>query len=279
MNNVVDARKITVVTECAECPVSAEESALTGARTSRSSRSAVHGKQLVYLDNARHHPETRGRDRAPKQTTTVTTTPTSTAACMRCRRRRPTRIEDARVKVQHFLNARHADEIIFTRGTTEAINLVAQSYARPRLQPGDEIILSRDGASCQHRAVADGVRDRTGAVIKVVPINDEGELVFEEYLKLLGPRTKLVGVVHVSNALGTINPVKRDHPRWPTPTACRCWSTVPRRLRTRRSTCRSWTATSTRSPATSSTARRASACCTASRRCSKRCRLSRAAAT
>jgi cysteine desulfurase/selenocysteine lyase len=206
MNTVVDARKITVVTECAECPVSARNPAHWRADFPIL-KERVHGKQLVYLDNAattqkpevvitteadyyRHYNSNihRGVHALSQKATEA--------------------FEDARVKVQHLLNARHADEIVFTRGTTEAINLVAQSYARPRLQPGDEIVLS----AMEHHANIvpwQMVCEQTGATIKVIPINDDGELIFDDYLKLLGPRTKLVGVVHVSNALGTINPVKQ----------------------------------------------------------------------
>ncbi len=206
MNTVVDARKITVVTECAECPVSPGNPAhWRGDFPILKER--VHGKQLVYLDNAattqkpevviateadyyRHYNSNihRGVHILSQKATEA--------------------FEDARVKVQHLLNARHAEEIVFTRGTTEAINLVAQSYARPRLQPGDEIILS----TMEHHANIvpwQMVCEQTGAIVKVVPINDDGELIFEEYLRLLGPRTKFVGIVHVSNALGTINPVKQ----------------------------------------------------------------------
>lgn len=206
MNTVVDARKITVVTECAECPVSARNPAHW--RTDFPIlKERVHGKQLVYLDNGattqkpevviateadyyRHYNSNihRGVHALSQKATEA--------------------FEDARVKVQHLLNARHAEEIVFTRGTTDAINLVAQSYGRPRLAPGDEIILT----TMEHHANIvpwQMVCELTGAVIRVVPINDDGELIFDEYLKLLGPRTKLVGVVHVSNALGTINPVKQ----------------------------------------------------------------------
>ncbi|MFZ5508762.1 MAG: SufS family cysteine desulfurase [Pseudomonadota bacterium] len=115
--------------------------------------------------------------------------------------------EAAREKVRRFLNARHTEEIVFVRGTTEAINLVAQSWGRSQLQPGDEIVLS---ALEHHSNIVPWqlLCQQTGAVLKVVPINDAGELLFEQYLALLGPRTRLVAVAHVSNALGTINPVR-----------------------------------------------------------------------
>jgi cysteine desulfurase/selenocysteine lyase len=109
--------------------------------------------------------------------------------------------------VQRFINAASSREIVFVRGTTEAINLVAQSYGRPRLREGDEILITE----LEHHANIvpwQLVARETGAVIKVVPITDEGELRFDEYLRLLGPRTRLVAVSQVSNALGTVNPIR-----------------------------------------------------------------------
>src|SRR5215475_10051819 len=116
--------------------------------------------------------------------------------------------EGARERVRRFINARSTKEIIFTRGTTEAINLVAQAYARPRFKVGDEIIVT----ALEHHANIvpwQMVCEQTGCTLKVAPINRRGELLFDEYLKLLSPRTKLVAVAHVSNALGSILPVKR----------------------------------------------------------------------
>jgi cysteine desulfurase / selenocysteine lyase len=116
--------------------------------------------------------------------------------------------EGARERVRRFINARSSKEIIFTRGTTEGINLVAQSYARPRFKPGDEILIT----ALEHHANIvpwQMVCEQTGCTLKVAPIDRRGELVFDEYLKLLSPRTKLVAVAHVSNALGTVLPVKR----------------------------------------------------------------------
>jgi cysteine desulfurase/selenocysteine lyase len=116
--------------------------------------------------------------------------------------------EGARERVRRFINARSTKEIIFTRGTTEGINLVAQSYARSRFKPGDEILIT----GLEHHANIvpwQMVCEQTGCTLKVAPIDRRGELVFDEYLKLLSPRTKLVGVAHVSNALGTVLPVKR----------------------------------------------------------------------
>jgi len=116
--------------------------------------------------------------------------------------------EGARGKVARFLNASEAREIIFVRGATEGINLVAQSYAKGRLRAGDEIVIS---AMEHHSNIVPWqiLCEQTGAVLRVIPINDDGELLVDDYGALLGPRTKLVSVVHVSNALGTINPVKQ----------------------------------------------------------------------
>ena len=115
--------------------------------------------------------------------------------------------ELARERVRGLLNAAHADEIVFTRGTTEAINLVAQSWARTQLKPGDEIVLT----TMEHHSNIvpwQLVCEQTGAVLKVVPITDAGELEPGAYEALLGERTRLVALVHVSNALGTVNPVR-----------------------------------------------------------------------
>lgn len=115
--------------------------------------------------------------------------------------------EKARGKVKSFLNAANVSEIIFTRGTTEAINLVAQTYGRAFLKTGDEIVIS---AMEHHSNIVPWqmLCEQTGAVLKIIPINDDGEIIFEEYVKLLTPRTKIVSVVYISNSLGTINPIK-----------------------------------------------------------------------
>jgi len=116
--------------------------------------------------------------------------------------------EGARERVRRFIGARSTREIIFTRGTTEAINLVAQAYARPRFNPGDEILIS---ALEHHSNIVPWQMacEQTGCTLKVAPINRRGELEFEEFTRLLSPRTRLVSVAHVSNALGTVLPVKR----------------------------------------------------------------------
>ena len=116
--------------------------------------------------------------------------------------------EGARERVRRFINAGSTREIIFTRGTTEGINLVAQAYARPRFGPGDEILIT---ALEHHSNIVPWqmVCEQTGCALKVAPINRRGELEFEAFKELLSPRTRLVGVAHVSNALGTVLPVKR----------------------------------------------------------------------
>ncbi len=113
----------------------------------------------------------------------------------------------ARTKVQTFINAARAGEIVFVRGTTEAVNLVAQSFVRPMLEAGDEIVLSQME---HHSNIVPWqlVCEATGARLRVVPITDEGALDLDEYAKALNDRTKFVTLVHVSNSLGTINPVK-----------------------------------------------------------------------
>ncbi|WP_337041178.1 cysteine desulfurase [Emticicia sp. 17c] len=115
--------------------------------------------------------------------------------------------ESSRKAIQQFLNARHTEEIIFTYGTTDGINLVAQTYGRKFLKEGDEIIIS----TMEHHSNIvpwQMLCEEKGCILKVIPINDKGELILEEYEKLLSEKTKFVSVVHVSNALGTINPVK-----------------------------------------------------------------------
>lgn len=115
--------------------------------------------------------------------------------------------EAARGKLRGFINARSDKEIIFVRGTTEAINLVAQSYGRAFLKAGDEIIVS---AMEHHSNIVPWqmLCEQVGAKLRVIPINHDGEIVMEEYERLLNDRTKLVSVTHVSNALGTVVPVK-----------------------------------------------------------------------
>ena len=115
--------------------------------------------------------------------------------------------EKARISVQHFVNAKHCHEIIWTRGTTEAINMIASGLAQSHLKPGDEIIIS----AMEHHANIvpwQMAAQRSGAKIVVAPINDKGELNFSIYKELLNTKTAIVAMTHVSNALGTINDVK-----------------------------------------------------------------------
>ena len=116
--------------------------------------------------------------------------------------------EAARAKVGRFLNAASVSEIVFTRGTTEAINLVAQTYATTHLGEGDEVLIT---AMEHHSNIVPWqmVCEQRGARLRVAPITDAGELVLDEFERLVGPRTKLVAVTHVSNVLGTLNPIRR----------------------------------------------------------------------
>lgn len=118
------------------------------------------------------------------------------------------RFEDARKVVQNFINAPHDHEIIFTSGTTESINTVAFSFGEKYIHEGDEIIIS----TLEHHANIvpwQMLRERKKAVLKVIPINEKGELLLDEYEKLITDKTKIIAVNHVSNALGTVNDVKR----------------------------------------------------------------------
>ena len=116
--------------------------------------------------------------------------------------------EAARGKLAELIHASTSDEIVFVRGTTEAINLVAQAHTRPNVGPGDEILISY----MEHHSNIvpwQFVCEQTGATLRVVPIDDRGELRIDEFEKLLSPRTRLVALAHVSNAIGTINPVEQ----------------------------------------------------------------------
>lgn len=116
--------------------------------------------------------------------------------------------EETRVKIKRFINAGDIHEIIYTKGATEGINLVAASYGRKFLKEGDEIIIS---AMEHHANIVPWqlLCEQTGAVLRVIPMNDAGELLMDEYEKMLSNRTKIVAVNYVANAIGTINPVKR----------------------------------------------------------------------
>ena len=116
--------------------------------------------------------------------------------------------EASRETIQRFLGAADASEIIFVRGATEGINLVAQTFGRTCLQEGDEVLISE----MEHHSNIvpwQMLCAEKNAVLRVAPINDQGELILEEFEYLLGPKTKIVSIAHVSNALGTINPVRK----------------------------------------------------------------------
>ena len=116
-------------------------------------------------------------------------------------------MEKSRDAAQEFINAGSREQVVFTRGTTEGINLVAETWGRQNIKAGDEIIVS----NIEHHSNIvpwQILIEEKGAILKVIPVNEKGELIIEEYKKLLSPRTKLVAVNHASNALGTINPVK-----------------------------------------------------------------------
>jgi cysteine desulfurase/selenocysteine lyase len=167
----------------------------------------VHGKPLVYLDNAA---TTQKPQRViDTEMAYYSLTNANVHRGVHTLSQRATDdYEKARDTVRQFLNADSTKEIIFVRGATEAINLVAQSYARPLLHEGDEIIIS---AMEHHSNIVPWqmVCQQTGAKLKIVPINDAGEFDFATYLQLLGTHTKLVAVTHLSNALGTIPPVEK----------------------------------------------------------------------
>lgn len=115
--------------------------------------------------------------------------------------------EETRLALQSFINARHSHEVIYTKGTTDAVNLLAQSFGEKFLNAGDEILLS----TMEHHSNIvpwQIIAEKKGAKVVVIPINDKGEIILDEYKKLLGPKTKIVSVVHTSNTLGTTNPVK-----------------------------------------------------------------------
>ena len=166
----------------------------------------VNGKPLVYLDNA-------ATSQKPQSVidTLVRYYTTENANVHRgvhtLSQLATDDYEQARTQAKKFINAKEDEEIIFVRGTTEAINLVAQTFGRQKISQGDEIIIS----TMEHHSNIvpwQILCQEKGANLRVIPINDAGELLLDEYEKLITPRTKLVSIVHQSNALGTINPVE-----------------------------------------------------------------------
>src|SRR5437867_6641845 len=170
-------------------------------------RQRVHGRTLVYLDNAATSQKPQvvidaigryyERDNANIHRGVHFLSEHATEE-----------FEGARRKMQSFLNAADASEIIFVRGATEAINLVAQTYGRTNVHAGDEVLIT---AMEHHSNIVPWqiLCEEKGATLRVAPISDSGELLLADFENLLGPRTKIVAVTHVSNALGTINPVQR----------------------------------------------------------------------
>ena len=170
-------------------------------------RQRVHGKPLVYLDNAATAQKPQAVIEAIERYYRAENSNIHRGVHYLSEQATQA-YEAARAKARGFLNAAHDREIVFVRGTTEGINLVAQSHGRTFLKAGDEIIVS--GMEHHSNIVPwQMVCEATGAVLRVIPIADDGTLVLEAYEKLLGPRTRFVALAHVSNALGTINPVKR----------------------------------------------------------------------
>lgn len=171
-------------------------------------RETVNGKPLVYLDNAATTQKPQSVMDA--ELAFYTHTNANVHRGVHALSQRATdQYEAARSKVCSFINAAGTQEIVFVRGTTEAINLVAQSYARPRLtEDDDNIIIS---ALEHHSNIVPWqvVCAQTGAELRVIPVNDAGEFDFDMFAKLIGPHTKLVAMSHLSNALGSIQPVAR----------------------------------------------------------------------
>src|SRR5690349_14341254 len=167
----------------------------------------VNGKPLIYLDNAASSqvPQVvidRGSIYLEQEHSNIH------RGVHYLSQKATTAYEGAREKVKRFINAREARECIFVRGATEGINLVMYGYGRKFIGAGDEIIIS---AMEHHSNIVPWqmLCEEKGAKLRVIPMNDRGELILEEYEKLLGPRTRMVAVAHVSNALGTINPVRQ----------------------------------------------------------------------
>ena len=167
----------------------------------------VHGKPLVYLDNAATSQKPQAVIDALSRFYSKDNANVHRGVHYLAERATE-EYEGARAKVQRFLNAEHASEVIFVRGTTEAINLVAQTYGKAHVGADDEVLIT---AMEHHSNIVPWqmLCEEKGARLRVAPINDAGELLLEEFEKLIGPRTRLVAVTHVSNVLGTLNPIQR----------------------------------------------------------------------
>src|SRR5215472_7780081 len=170
-------------------------------------RLKVHGKPLVYLDNA----ATAQKPQAVIDALTryYTTQNSNIHRGVHALSELATEeYEHARAKIQRFIHAGDPSEVVFVRGTTEGINLVAQTYGRTHIGAGDEVIIS----SLEHHSNIvpwQILCEQQGARLRVIPINDDGELLLDEFEKMLTPKTRLVAIAHVSNALGTIVPVRK----------------------------------------------------------------------
>jgi cysteine desulfurase / selenocysteine lyase len=165
----------------------------------------VHGKPLVYLDNAATTQKPQAVIDAMVRYYTMENSNIHRGVHALSEMATEA-YENARGVVQCFLNAAKPSEIVFVRGATEGINLVAQTWGRTNVSAGDEIIIT---AMEHHSNIVPWqmLCEQQGAKLRIAPINDDGELLLDEFEKLLGPKTKLVAVVHISNALGTINPI------------------------------------------------------------------------
>jgi cysteine desulfurase / selenocysteine lyase len=170
-------------------------------------RELAYGKPLVYLDNAATSQKPQAVIDALVRYYTSENANVHRGVHL-LSERATEGYEGARVTVQRFLNAADSSEIVYTRGTTESINLVAQTYGRANIGAGDEILIS--GLEHHSNIVPwQMLAEEKRAVLRVAPIDDRGDVILDEYEKLLGPRTKIVALAHVSNALGTVNPVRR----------------------------------------------------------------------
>jgi cysteine desulfurase/selenocysteine lyase len=167
----------------------------------------VHGRPLVYLDNAATSQKPQAVIDALVAYYSLENSNVHRGVHLLSEKATQA-YEEARVRVQRFLNAAEAREIVFVRGATEGINLVAASYGRTWIGAGDEVIIS----TIEHHSNIvpwQLLCEERGALLRVIPVDDAGELLLDEYARLLGARTKLVALSHISNALGTVNPVKR----------------------------------------------------------------------
>jgi cysteine desulfurase / selenocysteine lyase len=170
-------------------------------------RKKVHNKNLVYLDNAATTQKpTYVIDKVNKYYTTMNANIHRGVHALS--QEATEEFEGARIRIKQFINALGKNEIVFTRGTTESINLVASSYGRANIKEGDEIIISQME---HHSNIVPWqlLCKEKNAKLRIIPINDDGELIYEEFEKLINEKTKFVSIVYVSNSLGTINPVKK----------------------------------------------------------------------